>query len=59
MIDITTDATTRTMTDATSNLDAAEERGGSNNRLVNSRLGTSSLERIILVMMMKADIMWK
>ena len=55
MIDVTTNATTKTTINAT----ATKKRGGRNNRLVNFCVGTLVTERILSVMMMKADTMLK
>ena len=55
MIDATTGATTRMVIDAP----AMKERGGRNNRLENSRVGTSATEETLSVIVMKAVIMFK
>ena len=55
MIDAMSNATPRTKIDAP----AMKKRGGRNNRLVNSCVGTSVTKEILSVIMMKTDTMLK
>ena len=55
MIDVTTNKMTRTTIDAP----VTPKRGGSNDRLVNFRLGTSRVGETLSVTMRNADTMWK